>query len=235
MNLIKDNWTKEDIKDFIKYLESLQNKEKILWTKNIFQTNMNCLAIKTNIIRTISKEISQGNYLSFLDHMDFTYYEVALTSCFLISKIKDFDSMKYYLDKYISKVDNWALCDSLSLNIKGKEDLFLNLTHEYLKSDKPFIRREGLHILFKFIPYDKYIDDIFRVTDSLKLETDYYVNMMNAWLLCELFIKRRSETLKYLKNNNLNNFTINKMISKCCDSYRVSKSDKELLLQYKKK
>ena len=59
--------------------------------------------------------------------------------------------------------------------------------------------------------------------------------MSNAWLLCEFMIKQRDKTLHYLKSNNLNKFTINKAISKCRDSFRVSKEDKELLLKYKVK
>ena len=55
-----------------------------------------------------------------------------------------------------------------------------------------------------------------------------------AWLLCEMFIKKREETINYLKNNNMNSFVINKMISKCRDSYRVSTADKEFLLSFKK-
>ena len=58
--------------------------------------------------------------------------------------------------------------------------------------------------------------------------------MMIAWLVCELMIKRRDETLKYLEHNNLNKFTVNKMISKCRDSFRVSDEDKEMLKIYRK-
>lgn len=57
--------------------------------------------------------------------------------------------------------------------------------------------------------------------------------MCIAWLVCELMIYNRDKTLKYLENHNLNTFTINKAISKCRDSYRVSKEDKEVLLKYK--
>ena len=59
--------------------------------------------------------------------------------------------------------------------------------------------------------------------------------MAIAWLLCELMIYNRDMTLKYLEHNNLNIFTINKAISKCRDSYRVSKEDKELLLNFRTK
>ena len=57
--------------------------------------------------------------------------------------------------------------------------------------------------------------------------------MAIAWLVCELMIYNREKTLKYLEYHNLNKFTINKAISKCRDSYRISKEDKELLLKYK--
>ena len=89
--------------------------------------------------------------------------------------------------------------------------------------------------MFSYTKSDKYIDQIFSVIDTLKDEEEYYVNMAVAWLLCELMIKQRNKTLKYLDNHNLNKFTINKMISKCRDSFRISKEDKELLLKYKVK
>ena len=57
--------------------------------------------------------------------------------------------------------------------------------------------------------------------------------MAISWLMCELIIKNREQTLEYLKHHKLNDFTINKTISKCRDSYRVSKEDKEFLLKYK--
>ncbi len=58
--------------------------------------------------------------------------------------------------------------------------------------------------------------------------------MANAWLLCECFIKQREKTLAFLEKNNINKFAINKAISKCRDSYRVSDKDKKKLLKYKK-
>ena len=48
--------------------------------------------------------------------------------------------------------------------------------------------------------------------------------------------KRESDFMQSIvKTHKLNKFTINKGISKCRDSYRVSKEDKELLLKYKVK
>lgn len=233
MNLVKDKWTEKDGENFIKYLETLKNQEKIKWSKNILNTNMPVLAIKTSIIKDIVKEISKGNYFSFLDLELNKYYENTAINGSLISQIKDFETMKKYLDKYILKIDNWASCDLLSFRIKNNEKKFYDLSLEYVNSEKPFIRRVGLNILFRLIDYDEYIDKIFSIMNSFYKEDHYYVNMMNAWLFCECFIKRREKTIKFLKNHKLNKFTINKGISKCRDSYRVSVEDKEMLLKYK--
>lgn len=235
MNLVKEKWNKDDGKEFVKYLESLRNEDKIEWSRNILNTNMPVLAIKTPVIRDIVKNISKGNYLSFLDLELNDYYENSAINGSLICKIKDFDTMKKYLDKYVVKIDNWASCDLLSFDMNGREGIFYNLSQEYVKDSKPFVRRVGLNILLGLIDNDDYIDKIFETMNSFYNEEHYYVNMMNAWLFCECFIKRREKTIEFLKTHKLNKFTINKGISKCRDSYRVSNEDKEMLLKYKVK
>lgn len=234
MNLIKEKWTKDDKKEFLKYLETYKNEDKIDWSKRLLNTKMDVLAIKTADIKSIAKEIDKGNYFSFLDLEIYDYYESMAISGFLITGIKDFETKKAYLDKYIERIDNWASCDLLSFNFKGDEDKYYQLAINYVSNKKPFIRRVGLNILFKLITNDYYLNQIYKVMNSLYDETDYYVNMMNAWLFCECFIKRREETIKFLKTHQLNKFTINKGISKCHDSYRVSKEDKEMLTKYRK-
>ena len=233
MELIKDEWKQEDREEFVEFLESFKREEKIEWTKNIVNTKMQVLAIKSPETKRISQQIRKGNYLSFLDLDINDYYENTVINGNLICSIKDFDIMKKYLDNYAKKADNWATCDLLKFNIKKNEDNFFELSQEYIKSKLPFVRRIGMLILFEFIKYDEYLEQIYDSLDKFENEKEYYVNMMNAWLICELFIKRRDRTIKYLHNNKLNKFTLNKAISKCRDSYRVSKEDKEFLLTLK--
>lgn len=234
MNLIKDIWTKNDVKDFQRYIVSLRRKDKESWTKNILKTDMNVLALDTKTIKNISKEIYKGNYLSFLDFMIWDYYENTAINGSLISKIKDFEVMKKYLDIYSEKADNWATCDLLSFDIKGNEEKYMNLLNTYVKSYKPFVRRIGIVMLFNYVRDDKYISTIFDILNKFENEEHYYVNMINSWLVCECFIKHKDKTIKFLENNKLNKFTINKAIQKCRDSFRVTNEDKEMLLKYKR-
>ncbi|MDO5557313.1 MAG: DNA alkylation repair protein [Clostridia bacterium] len=120
MNLIKDTWNKEDKDLFQTYLKSFENKEKQEWSRNLIKTELPVLAIKYPIMKEIIKEISKGNYLEFLDLMIWEYYENTAINGFLITKIKDFKTMKKYLDIYSKKADNWATCDLLSFNVKRK-------------------------------------------------------------------------------------------------------------------
>ena len=116
------------------------------------------------------------------------------------------------------------------LNIIEKlMSLYINSSYLILKK-KDIVVNNDVYLLEN----DKYIDEIYNRLNKFENETEYYVNMINAWLICELFIKRRDKTLEFLKNNKLNKFTINKAISKCRDSYRVSNKDKEILLKYRK-
>ena len=105
---------------------------------------------------------------------------------------------------------------------------------KYVKSHKTFVKRIGLVILLKLLNFEDFIDETLDISNSFLDEKEYYVNMVNAWLICEAFIKHRDKTLKFLQTNTLNKFTLNKAISKCQDSFRISNSDKEFLKTLRK-
>lgn len=233
MNLTRDNWTKADMIEFQNFLESESNAERVEWTKKIINTNYRCLAIPSKRIKEIVKEIEKGGFLSFLLHnLPKTYDNLAISG-YLIPKIKDFDLMKKYLRDYVDVIDNWANCDLLKFKINSKNKAqYFDLAKELLSSEKPFVRRCGLVILFKFLD-DEYIDRVLDICNHFIDEKEYYVNMCVAWLMCDAFIKQRDKVVEFLATHKLNDFVINKFISKCRDSFRVSDSDKQMLLQYK--
>lgn len=233
MKLNKEIWNEKDVKEFQKYLEKFEDISKKEWSTNLLKTNLPILSIKTKEMKEIVNEIYKGNYIDFLDLMIWEYYENTIINGFLINKIKDFELKKKYLDIYSKKADNWATCDTLKFNIKGKEKEYYELALDYINSDLPFVKRIGYYILFEYILIDGYIEKIFHLLDKLNKEEHYYVNMMGAWLLCECFIKKEKDTFKYFKENKTNKFIINKGIQKCRDSFRVSKENKEELLKYK--
>ena len=234
MELNRELWKLSDKKEYYKYLNSLSKNEKIEWTRRIVNTDMDVLAIPVPKLRLIAKDIMKGNYISFLDLEFLDNYESTMIYGIIINKLKDIKLIKKYLDIYVNYIDNWSSCDVLSIETNDKDKLF-DLAIGYIKSNKPFIRRVGFRIFFKYLEDEVYLNKIFNVIDGFYDEEHYYVNMIIAWLLCEAFIKNRKLTLKYIENNTLNDFVVNKTISKCRDSYRVSIDDKEMLLKFKRK
>lgn len=243
MNLVKEHWQKSDITEFEKYLLSFsKGKEKGYFEKRIINTNLKCIAVPCSVVYKIVREIAKGNFIEFIDLWIWNNYTETSIIGKLICKIKDFEKFGNYLKIYANKSDNWATCDCLKFNINEENiEKFFNLACTLIKEDKPFVKRTGLNILFKmlnfgeykYIDKEKYIDKILALLPSFKNEEHYYVNMMVAWLVAESFVKHREKTLNFLKTNALNKFTLNKAISKCHDSFRVSDIDKEMLKTFR--
>ena len=235
MELIKETWKKTDGECFQNFLKGKSHIAKIEWTKRILATNMPVLALKTDEIKLVIKELEKGNIESFLNLNLFDYYENTVIYGHLLTKLP-FEKMKFYLEILSSVADNWATCDSIPFkNIKkiDKPKLF-SLSREFIKSSLPFKRRIGIKILFEFSSEKDKVNEIFEILNTFESENHYYVNMINAWLVCELFIKQKDKTWQFLKSNKLNTFTVNKAISKCRDSFRVTMEEKEQLLNFKK-
>lgn len=236
MNLTRDSWTKKDIDEFQIYLKSFsKGEEKAKWEQRIVNTQLPCIAVPSPIVRDIARKISKGNFMEFLDLWPYENFTNTTIIGYLICQIKDWNTFEKYLSKYANMADNWATCDTLKFKIKeDNKEQFFQLSRKYIRSGKPFVRRIGIIILFKLVSDDKYIDKILNTLNLFENESEYYVNMVNAWLFCECFIKQREKTVEFLKTNKMNKFTTNKGISKCRDSFRVSTEDKEMLLKYRK-
>lgn len=237
MELNKKVWTNEDKASFREMLISLGGNEKQReFERRIVNTSLPCLAIPSKEINRIVREIYKGNYMSFLDLWMWDYHSETTILCGLISKIDDFETQKRYIYKLASRADNWATTDALKLKFKKNTDktAYVDLAETLTRDQKTFVRRMGLIILLKLLPCEDLLPRIFEISESLLNETEYYVNMANAWLISELYIKHRAQTIAFLEHTRLNAFIVNKAISKCRDSYRVSDEDKAFLLKFKR-
>jgi 3-methyladenine DNA glycosylase AlkD len=155
----------------------------------------------------------------------------------LLSYIKDEITFDKYFNKFITKIDNWGICDSFCNSVdivKNNPTKYFNLCKELSLSKEEFISRVGLIIILNYFIKEEYLKDIFNTLDSITSDK-YYINMAQAWLICELYIYYPQETENYLKKNKLNKFTHNKSISKIRESYRISKEKKDYLNTLKRK
>ena len=100
MELIKNNWTSEDKKEFIDYLLSKANPDKVAFSKKIINTNKTIIGIPTPELKAIATEIAKGDFIGFLDLQIHDFYETEIINGVLICKIKDLDDRFERLTDY---------------------------------------------------------------------------------------------------------------------------------------
>lgn len=223
----------QDYNKFIEYLFSLKDDEYQKFNQKIVKTD-NIIGIRLPILKNIAKMIAKGDYLNFIKNNKHQYTEEIMLHGLVITYLKvSFNESIKLFDEYIKYIDSWATCDSVVMNYKivsKNLDICLVKIKEYLKSDKPFIKRVGIVLLFYYLN-DDYINEVLILINSIKSD-DYYVKMANAWLISISLIKYYDKTIEFLKNCQLDDWTYNKALQKAIESYRIK--DKEFLRKMKK-
>ena len=232
-NFIRTVDFNQDYNKFIEYLFSLKDDEYKKFNQKIVKTD-NIIGIRLPILKNIAKIIAKNDYLSFIKNNKHQYSEEIMLHGLVITYLKiDFNESIKLFDEYIKYIDSWATCDSVVMNYKivsKNLDICLIKIKEYLKSDKPFIKRVGIVLLFYYLN-DDYIDEVLKLINSIKSD-DYYVKMANAWLISICLVKYYDKTVKFLKSCQLDDWTYNKALQKAIESYRIK--DKEILRKMKK-
>lgn len=230
-------WNESNYKEYIELLFSLKDdKYKEFHKSLVLNSKYEMIGVRVPIMRNIAKEISKTNIIEFLKYVNSKYYEEVLIEGLVISHIKDEELFYKYFKDYIKKIDNWAICDSFCNSIKivrKYEDKYFNEVIKLSLNKSEFISRVGLVTILNHFIEEKYLNDIFNCLNEINSDK-FYINMAEAWLVCELYINYPAETLEFIKSNNLNKFTQNKAISKINDSYRIDKKEKDLLKKYRK-
>ena len=238
-NLIQlTEWNNETYKSFLQYLISKKDeKYKEFHSSLVLNSKYKMIGIRVPIMRQIAKEIAKTNIEEFLKYAHNNYYEEIMIQGLVISHIKDEKLFNKYFKEYINKIDNWALCDTFCSSIKiveKHEDKYFKEAVKMSLNKKEFISRIGLVMILGHFINENNLEEIFDTLNQIKSEK-FYINMAEAWLVCEIYTKFPKETVVFLQKNNLNKFTHNKAISKIHDSYRVSRQEKEYLNTLRKK
>ena len=153
-----------------------------------------------------------------------------------VRKNEDINTILKYVEKYVPKIYNWAICDTfcagLKITKKYKKEMW-EFIQKYLKSDKEFEIRFAIVMILDYYIDEQYLQKDFEIFEQIKNEC-YYVKMAIAWAISICLINYYDETIKYLKQCKLDNWTYNKSIQKAIESYRISDDKKEFLRKLKK-
>lgn len=189
----------------------------------------NILGVRVPTLRKIAKDITKENWKLFLENNHHETFEELMLEGYVIGYAKmDIEEALSYLQKFIPKIDNWAICDSSINSFKfttKHEERVLEFIRPYLESKKEFEVRFAVIMLLTFYVKEDYIDEIFEIIAKISNKA-YYVQMAVAWTISVCYVKFPKKTEDFLLKNSLDDFTHNKSIQKIGESFRVDNTDK---------
>lgn len=195
------------------------------------------IGVRVPALRKLAKEIIKKDFRNFLDNCEINFYEESMLKGIVIGiSNMEFEETCKYLKKFIPVIDNWAVCDitcsCLKMTKKNMEKMWRFL-YNYAKSNNEYEIRFSMVMYLNYYINKEYIKKIFEIVENITSE-EYYVKMAVAWLISEAYIKEKEETVKFLNNTKIDNWTYNKSLQKIIESYRVSKEDKEAVRKMKR-
>lgn len=198
----------------------------------------NIVGVRVPVLRNYAKQLSKGDFREYLLHAKSDYYEEIMLQGMVIGLAKmDIKERLRYIKEFIPKIDNWAICDVFCAGLKfvesNRKEVWQFL-QKYRKSKKEFELRFLIVMMLDFYITEEYINEVIHILDSIKHQ-GYYVKMAIAWAVSIAYIKYPIITMEYLKSNTLEDFTYNKALQKIIESYRVTKEDKKIIRNMKRK
>lgn len=198
----------------------------------------NILGVRVPDLRKLAKEIAKGDWETFLLENDREWYEKDMLQGLVIASAKmDFERRLGLTREFLPRINNWAVCDvfcgSLKETKKHKEETW-EFLKPFLASQEEYEIRFGVVMLLSHFVEEAYLHKAFSAFDAITSEA-YYVRMAVAWAISVYFVHFPEESMAYLKDNRLDDWTYNKAIQKITESYRVDKETKTILRGMKRK
>ena len=219
----------ENIEEELKKLADKKYKE---FHSKLCPDTDNILGVRVPVVKDYAKKLFKENPNINVNEIGDKYYEQIMLQGLIIGLKKlEFNELKKEIEVFVSKIYNWAICDtfcaSLKMTKKYKEQM-KEVIYKYLKSDKEFELRFSLVMLLDYYIDEENIDEVLEIYNSINSDY-YYVKMAVAWGLSFCLIKFWDKTIESLKNSKIDDFTYNKAIQKGIESYRISEENKKIL------
>ena len=198
----------------------------------------NVIGVRTPDLRKLAKEITKGDWETFLEKNDRTWYENDILQALVTASAKmEPEERLRRVREFLPRIENWAVCDIFCGSLKDAEkypELYWEFLKPYFQSEKPYEIRFAVVMLLSHFVKEEYLKDAFAYFDGIHVD-HYYVRMAVAWAVSIYFVHFPEETFRYLRKNQLDDWTYNKALQKIIESYRVSPETKTQICAMKRK
>lgn len=231
------------VKTIRKQLENLAEEDYKAFNQKLLPGVETVSGVRVPVLRRFAQEVAKDSFRVYLDEADTqithtSYHEELLIQGLVIGYAKmEKEERTAYLDAFVPKISNWAICDTCTMNMKFMQkepDYWYNYIMKYRTESREFVLRFFLVALLAHYTDEKHIDKILQLCNEIRQE-GYYVKMAVAWLVSVCYVKFPEQTVAFLLNNEMDDFTHNKSIQKIRESCRVSREEKEQLNKLKRR
>jgi len=231
---------KQVLKNIVKKdLKALADEKYRNFHGSLCPGTANILGVRVPILRKYAKDFLVRFPLASYHDLDDEFYEEIMIQGLLLGMVAENDLKVNQVELmwFIPKIDNWAICDifvsSLKFIEKNPED-YWEFVKNYTQKENEFEKRFAYVTMLSYYMKDEYIDEVLKLL-LLENSQDHYVYMAVAWALSVALVKYYDRTLSVMKTSKLNTVTYNKAIQKACESYRITKEQKEELRGLKRR
>lgn len=196
------------------------------------------LGVRLPKLRSLSRNLARGDWRAFLAQSRRETYEETMVEGLTIAYARaDLEEKLSRLEPLLHALDSWALTDSIAATFRFTPQEFprvWDFAQSCLAASHTYVRRFGLVLVLDHLLLPDYLEQVAEILEALE-DQRYYVRMAAAWLLAELSTHDYPRAVQLLASGRLDDFTQNKAIQKMRESYRLTPTQKEALLPYKRK
>ena len=187
------------------------------------------IGVRAPLIKKLARELDRDKADVFLSALPHSFFDENYLHAALICRIKDLGECMDRTERFLPFIDNWAVCDTLSPPVFGKNKKeLLKKAELWTGSEHTYTVRYGIGAFMRWF-LDEDFDDGYAERISRIRSEEYYINMMIAWYFATALAKQYESTVKYIEEKKLDPWTHNKAIQKACESFRVTDAHKAYL------
>jgi 3-methyladenine DNA glycosylase AlkD len=194
--------------------------------------------------RDFARDPRSAEFITELPHT--CYEENSLHALLINNQAKSISRACELLDAFLPYVDNWAVCDTLSVKpFERQPEAVYPKILEWMHSDRTYTARFAVDALMAGYLGDAFNPDALGQVADLRFArtaegtadrtAEYYVNMARAWFFAEALVKNTDAALPYFTSQRLDDWTHNKALQKARESRRIDDEMKAHLQSLKVK
>lgn len=232
--------TTEEIREQLRDLAEEDYKE---FNRKLIPGVAQVMGVRLPAMRRLAREAAKEDFRSYLEEArekvgpESFHEEIMMQGLILGYAKMDREERSGYLDEFVPKIGNWAVCDSCVTGYKFMEkepEYWFNYLRRFQDSREDFELRFMIVSMMSHFVDEDHIDEILEYCEKIRHD-GYYTKMGVAWAVQVCYVKFPEKTRKFLELDMMDDFTHNKSIQKIRESYRVSREEKEELNRLKRR